>query len=385
MRPGRLRAIARKELIQLRRDPRSLILAFLLPVLLVLLFGYAISWDVDDIPMAVLDGDGSARSRELVDAFRASGYFTLERRLTRHGEIDPLLDRGAVRLVLVVPPDFARALEAGGPAELQALVDGADANTATIALGYARAIVADFSARARLRAREAARPALSAASLPAPTAALDVRTRVWFNEELTSRNMIVPGLVAVIMMIIAAMLTSLTIAREWERGTMEQLASTPVTRAEVVLGKLLPYVAIGLVDVVLVSVVGVAWFGVPFRGSAALLMVLSLAFIVGAAGLGIFISAAARSQLLATQLAMILTFLPAFLLSGFMYAIEVMPPALQAITYLIPARYFLVVTRGIFLKGVGVEALALQGLLMIAFAVVGVWAAIRVFHKRLRT
>jgi ABC-2 type transport system permease protein len=372
MSPLRLWAMARKEWIQLRRDTRSLILAFLLPVLLVMLFGYAISWDVEHIETAVLDRDGSARSRELLAAFRASGYFDLERRLDRYDEIDALLDRGAVRVVLVVPADFARELDAGRTAEVQALVDGADANTATIALGYARAIVQDFSKNVRLQGGEA--------SLP-----VESRTRIWYNEDLSSKNMIVPGLVAVIMMIIAAMLTSLTIAREWERGTMEQLASTPVTRGEVVLGKLLPYVAIGLVDVVLVSVVGVLLFSVPFRGDPALLMILSLAFVVGAASLGMVISAVARSQLLATQLAMILTFLPAFLLSGFMYAIEVMPRALQAITYLIPARYFLVVTRGIFLKGVGADVLRVQGWLMIGFAVVGLIAATLVFKKRIQT
>ena len=367
----RLWAVARKEVIQLRRDTRSLILAFLLPVLLVVLFGYAISWDVEDIETAVLDQDGSARSRELLSAFWSSGYFDLEARLERYDEVAPLLDRGAVRLVLVVPPDFARELDAGGTAEVQALVDGADANTATITLGYARSIAQDFSKNVRLRGGEAPLP-------------VETRTRVWFNEELSSKNMIVPGLVAVIMMIIAAMLTSLTIAREWERGTMEQLASTPVTRAEVVLGKILPYVAIGLVDVVLVSLVGVVLFGVPFRGDPALLMILSLAFVIGAAGLGMFISAVARSQLLATQLAMVLTFLPAFLLSGFMYAIEVMPKALQAVTYLIPARYFLVVTRGIFLKGVGTDVLRVQGWLMIAFAVLGLAAATLVFRKRVQ-
>lgn len=366
----RLLAVARKEVIQLRRDARSLYLAFLLPALLVVLFGYAISWDVDDIRTAVLDQDGSARSRELLDAFRSSGYFSLGTMLERPAEIDALLDRGAVSLALVIPPDFAETLDAGGTARVQAIVDGSDANTATIALGYAEAIVQQYSGRVRLHGARARLP-------------IEPRTRVWYNEELTSRNMIVPGLVAVIMMIIAAMLTSLTIAREWERGTMEQLAATPVGRAEVVLGKLLPYVVIGLADVVTVSVIGVFLFGVPFRGSVALLMMLSLAFIIGASGLGIFISAVARSQLLATQVAMIATFLPAFLLSGFMYAIVVMPKPLQAITYLIPARYFLVVTRGIFLKGVGADVLRVQGMLMIAFAVLGIAAATRVFRKEI--
>ncbi len=369
--PTRLLAVARKEIIQLRRDVRSLILAFLLPVLLVVLFGYAISWDVDDIPTAVLDEDRSFRSRELLDAFWSSGYFTRVAQVERPAELDELLNRGRARIALVIPPDFAEDLDAGRPARLQALVDGSDANTATIALGYAGGIVQSFAAYVRLDGVRLTTP-------------VRVQTRVWYNEELLSRNMIVPGLVAVIMMIIAAMLTSLTIAREWERGTMEQLAATPVARVEVVLGKLLPYLAIGLIDVVVVSLIGVVLFEVPFRGNALLLMVLSVAFLIGSLGLGMFISAVARSQLLATQMAMITTFLPAFLLSGFMFAIEVMPLPLQAITYLIPARYFLVVTRGIFLKGVGVEVLRIQGLLMIAFAVVGLFAATKVFRKELQ-
>jgi ABC-2 type transport system permease protein len=206
---------------------------------------------------------------------------------------------------------------------------------------------------------------------------------VWFNEELSSRNMIVPGLVAVIMMIIAAQLTSLTISREWERGTMEQLAATPVTRLEVVLGKLVPYVAVGLLDVVAASLVGVWLFDVPFRGNPALLMVLSFFYLLGALGLGMFISAAARSQVLATQVAMVVTFLPAFLLSGFMFAIDSMPAALRAVTFLVPARYFLVVTRGIFLKGVGLEVLRVQGLLMVAFAALGLGLAAAVFRKEI--
>jgi ABC-2 type transport system permease protein len=346
-------------------------LAFLLPILLVILFGYAISWDVDDIPTAVLDRDQSQRSRDLLEAFWASGYFTLRRNAERYDEIDGLLNRGRVRVALVIPIGFAADLDAGRAAQLQALVDGSDANTATIALGYAGAIVQSYSTRVRFEGQPVTRP-------------IRTETRVWYNEELLSKNMIVPGLVAVIMMIIAAMLTSLTIAREWERGTMEQLAATPVRRGEVVLGKLLPYVAIGLVDVVAVTVIGVVLFDVPFRGSPILLMMLSLAFLIGALGLGMFISAVARSQLLATQMAMITTFLPAFLLSGFMFAIDVMPTPLQAVTYLIPARYFLVVTRGIFLKGVGVEVLRVQGLLMIAFAVLGLFAATRVFRKEIQ-
>jgi ABC-2 type transport system permease protein len=317
-----------------------------------------------------VDEDRTARSREFLDAFAASGYFRIVRAMHSTAEAPAAFDRGEVRLVLVIPPGFERDLVHGHGAPVQALVDGADANTATIVLGYVRATAQSWSERVRLQGRRLVPP-------------LRAESRVWYNEELVSRNMIVPGLVATIMMIIAAMLTSLTIAREWERGTMEQLASTPVSRLEVVLGKLLPYVAIGLADVTLTSVLGVALFGVPFRGSVLLLAGLSFLFVVGSLGLGIFISAVTRSQLLATQVSMLATFLPAFLLSGFMFSVDVMPRPLQAISLLVPARYFLVVTRGIFLKGVGADVLHVQALLMLAFAVAGLGLAVRAFRKKI--
>ena len=368
--PTRLLAMARKEVLQLRRDPRSLILAFLLPVALLVFFGYAISWDVSDIRLVVVDQDRGAKARELLDGFRASGRFAIVGRLERTADIGPLLDRGQARIVLVIPPRFDADLGAGRTAVVQAIVDGSDANTATIALGYAQAIVQQFSARALFQTRRVRLPVTAA-------------TRIWYNEELSSRNMIVPGLVAVIMMIIAGLLTSLTIAREWERGTMEQLASTPVSRLEVLLGKLLPYLAIGLVDVALCSLLGVVIFRVPFRGDVFFLMGASFAFLVGTLGLGLVISALARTQLLATQIGMIATFLPGFLLSGFMFPIDNMPLVLRAITYLVPARYFLVVTRGIFLKGVGPEVLWSEGLLMVLYAFAGLGLAAHSFRKEL--
>jgi ABC-2 type transport system permease protein len=366
----RLGAIARKETLQLARDRRSLLLAFVLPLLLLALFGYAISLDVRDIALAVIDQDRSAASRELVEAFEASGYFTVVARPDSPAAIDELFARRRALVALVVPPGFAADLGAGAPARVQALLDGSDANTATIALAYAQAVARQFGAELDADGGRSEPP-------------LRAETRVWFNEELASRNMIVPGLIAVIMMIIAALLTSLTVAREWERGTMEQLAATPVTRLEVVLGKLLPYLAIALFDVALSTALGIALFDVPFRGSAWLLAGLSLLFLVGSLGLGLFISAAARSQVLATQIAMVATFLPAFLLSGFMFAIEVMPRPLQIVTMLVPARYFLVVTRGIFLKGVGPEVLAVQAALMVLFAIAGLALAVRSFRKEL--
>jgi len=368
----RLFAIAKKEALQLRRDTRSLILAFILPLFMVLFFGYAITWDVKDIRLGVWDQDRTQGSRELVEAFRSSGYFSIVDRLESYREAEDGLARARLRAALVIPPGYARELAAGEGVPVQFLLDGSDANTATIAMNYAEAIVARHSAQVLLKGR----------ALPEVTTA---ETRIWYNETLESRNMIVPGLVAVIMSIIAAMLTSLTIAREWERGTMEQLASTPVRSVEIVLGKLLPYLLIGFFDVAMVVVAGITVFGVPFRGSVILLAGLSVLFLIGALGVGIFISSVADSQIFAMQAAMVATYLPAILLSGFLFDIAGMPLILQGVTFLIPARYFVVVTRGILLKGVGVGVLWPQAVAMIVFALVGLGLATRIFKKEIRT
>ncbi len=366
----RLGAMARKEWIQLRRDPRSMALAFLLPILLLIFFGFAITWDVKDIKLALLDQDVTQRSRALVQAFEASGYFSVVDRLDSYAGIDRPLEHGDVLGALVIPPGFAKDLAAGRGARVQLLLDGGDANTATIALNYAQAIVAGWSRAVVLKGRTVQIP-------------VRAESRIWYNPRLESRWMVVPGLIAVVMTVIAAMLTALTVAREWERGTMEQLAATPVGRLEVVLGKLIPYLAIGFFDVALTAVAGLLIFGVPLRGSLPLLAAFTLLFLLGALGLGIFVSAALRSQLLATQTAMLATFLPAVLLSGFMFDIASMPLPLRLITYLVPARYFVTVTRGIFLKGVGAEVLWVQGAFMIAFAAVGLGLATYAFRKEL--
>ena len=300
--------MARKEAIQLRRDPRSLAMAFLYPGLMIVFFGYVITFDIRDINLAVFDQDRTQRSRALVQAFEAAGYFRVTERPARYRDLQPMLDRGAVRLALVIPPGFQRELAAGRPAAVQALVDGADANTAAIALNYAGAITTAYSARVVLRASRRSAP-------------VSAESRVWYNETLKSSNMIVPGLVAVIMMVIAAMLSALTVAREWERGTMEQLAATPVHRAEVIVGKLLPYLAIGLIDVLAAVVVARLLFQVPFRGSFPLLLGLATLFLIGALGLGIFISCVAKHQLLATQVSLLTTYLPSLLLSGLTFLI----------------------------------------------------------------
>ncbi|MFP4624213.1 MAG: ABC transporter permease [Gemmatimonadota bacterium] len=366
----RLLAMARKEWLQLRRDPRSMSMAFVLPILMLLFFGYAITWDVQDLELRVLDQDRTARSRSLVEAFQSSGYFHVVERLERYDQVGGAVGTGDAGSVLVIPPGFAADLAAGREAPVQLLLDGADANSATIAYGYAGAIVDRWSRDVVLAGRSVTLP-------------LEADIRTWYNPTLESRNMIVPGLVAVIMMTIAAMLTALTIAREWERGTMEQLASTPATRAEILVGKLIPYIVIGLVDVALIVVAGVLVFDVPFRGSLVVFAAQTLLFLVGALGLGMVISVAAKTQLLATQVALIGTLLPSLLLSGFLFEIAAMPEALQAVSFAVPARYYVVVARGIMLKGVGPGVLWIQSAFMVAFALVGFALAMRVFRKEI--
>jgi ABC-2 type transport system permease protein len=366
----RLLAVARKELIQLRRDPRSLILAFFLPPFLILFFGYAIQFDVDDIRLVVVDQDRTQESRRLVEAFTSSRYFTVTERPASAREAGERLARGKALAALLIPPGFARDLEAGRGAPLQLLLDGSDANTATIALTYARAIVADRAVRTRVAARRVAPP-------------VRAESRVWYNETLESRNMVVPGLIAVIISIVAALLTALTLAREWERGTMEQLVATPVGRAEVLLGKMLPYFGICLFNVGLTVAAGLLLFHVPFRGSVLLLLLTTGVFLAGALGFGILISAVARTQVLATQMAMLATYMPALVLSGFIFSIANMPPVLQAVTYLFAARYYVTITKGIFLKGAGLDVLWAPALSLTLYALVGITLAWRAFRKEI--
>jgi ABC-2 type transport system permease protein len=279
---------------------------------------------------------------------------------------------------MMIPEDFSQNLGANRPAPIQFVVDGSDSNTASIAIGN----IASISKSTELDPRDL-RPRVfitPPAERPVP---IEVRTWVWYNPELKSSNFLVPGLTAVILMMLAAMLTALTVAREWERGTMEALIASPLRPHELMIGKILPYVVLGLVDVGLILLVGVFWFGVPLRGSLTFLMLSSTIFLLGGLGIGLFISAATKSVQVAFQLSILVTFLPAFLLSGFFYPIENMPVALRSITYLIPARYFLVVIRGIFLKGVGLTVLWKELGLLTLFALFMLMASSAKFRKRL--
>ena len=372
----RVSAVARKEFIHIVRDPRSLGMAIAIPMLLLFLFGYALALDVDRVPLMVWDQSQTPASREFLTYFTGSRYFSLQRYATGYPEIERAMDTREALVGLVIPRDFAARAHALAPVRVQAIVDGSDSNTATIAMGYLNAISLVYSNNVLL---EHTRRITGKSPVPP----VDFRPRVWFNADLESRNYIIPGLSAVIMMVIAALLTSLTVAKEWEQGTMEQLISTPVKGPELVVGKLLPYFALGMLDVLLAVLMGAFVFDVPLRGSVPLLFGVSAVFLSGALSMGILISIVARSQLLASQLAMILTFLPSFLLSGFMYATGNMPRAVQAVTYLVPARYFVALLKGIYLKGVGLEVLGIHAGLLAAFSAAMLALAIAKFKKRL--
>jgi len=376
MKPRRIWAVARKEFLHVFRDPRSLGMAVAIPMLMLVLFGYALTLDVDRVPLVVWDQSATPPSRRLISRFDGSRYFSRVGDVDNYGDLERAIDTREALAALVIPTDFARRIEAGRPAPVQLILDGSDSNTATIALGYAEVLVEGF-------AREVVLEHVRRVGASLPPGPLDVRLRVWFNEELESKNYIIPGLIAVIMMVIAALLTSLTIAREWERGTMEQLISTPVKGPELIVGKLAPYFVIGMVDVLLAVLMGEFLFDVPLRGDVALLFAVGAMFLVGALSMGILISTVMKNQLLASQVAMVATFLPAFLLSGFMFAIANMPLPIQWITYVVPARYFVALLKGIYLKGVGLEVLAGEAALLGAFSVVMVLLAIARFKKKL--
>jgi ABC-2 type transport system permease protein len=364
----RIRAMARKESLQILRDPLSLVMAFLVPLFLLMIFGYAITFDIREIDMVIVDQDRSSQSRDLARAFEASGYFTINNLLDRAAAIDAELDSGRARVAVMIPPDFSRTILARRTAQLGVVIDGSDANTATITQGYLTGIVRQYSLRLLPR------------GIPAP---IEVRTRVWYNPELKSRNFIIPGLIAVIMSVIVALLTSLTVSREWERGTMEQLIATPVSRAELVIGKLVPYFIIGFIDTVLCIVMGTQLFDVPFRGSVTLLLALACIFLAGGLCMGMLLSVVSRNQLLSSQMALLSTFLPSFLLSGFIFSISNMPAPLQAVTYAVPSRYFVKVLKGVFLKGTPLSMLLLEAALLTLFVAVMFLLAVRKFKKRI--
>jgi ABC-2 type transport system permease protein len=372
----RTRAVLVKELHHIVRDSRSLGMALAVPVVMLLLFGFALSLDVDRIPTLVYDQDGTATSRDLIARFRGSRFFDIRGAVRSYVDIERGIDRGQILMGIVIPPDYSRHIESGRQGIVQILLDGSDSNTASIALGYADTIVRNYS----LSLRREAQDRKGGGRLIVP---VDARLRVWYNTSLESKNYVVPGLIAVILMIIAALLTSLCIAREWEMGTMEQILSTPLRPAEMVLGKMLAYFIVGLADAAVSLAVAVLVFQVPFRGSFLFLAVTCCVFLFGALCWGVFVSAAARSQVEAYQMGLLSSFLPAFLLSGFVYSIETMPPAIRVVTHIFPARYFVTILKGVFLKGVGLEVLWTEVALLAAYATLVFLLATRKLRQKL--
>ena len=373
---SRLFAIARKEVVQIRRDARSLMIVIVMPAILVILFGYGVNLDLKGMPVYVLDRDGSQQSQDLLKHFQASEYFHLARVVSGYAELTRALDDGSAKMGLVIPWDFSARLRDGRPVEIQALVDGSDDNTANVLMGYAQGLVQGYSARVQM-------DWLRTRGVAMQPAAINVETRTWYNEDLESSAFIIPGVLALVLSVIGAFLTSLTIAREWERGTMEQLISTPVTAMEIMLGKLTPYFALGMLDTVISALIAIYWFDVPFRGSWGTLMAASALFLIVVLSLGFLISVLTKNQFAACQIALLITFLPAFLLSGFLFSIEQMPMALQWITRIFPARYYVAVLKKIFLKGTPASMLYAELIPLAAFTVVLAIVATRSFHKRL--
>ena len=377
MKSRRLLAIAYKEALQIWRDPRSLAIALLMPLMQMLLLGYGVSLDIRKVPLCVFDEAHSQASRELVARFVASGWFVPQRMVNSDFGVREAIDRGRCAGVVTIPIDFTRVLTTTGMAQVQTVFDATDTNTTNIAIGYAQGVIARTTAdfEARWVADHGAR---------VPTVgAVDLEPRVWYNEGLDSRNFIIPGVVAVILALVGAQLTSLTVAREWERGTMEQLISTPVTALEVMLGKLVPYFAIGFADAVFCLVGAVYWFHVPFRGSLLTLAATTALFTLVVLGIGYLMSVRIRSQLGASQVALLLTMLPTTMLSGYTFAIEQMPAPIRAVTLLVYARYYVTILRSVFLKGSTLADLATPMAALTLYALIIGWLSVRAFRKHL--
>lgn len=371
----RVRAMSRKEFIQIMRDPRSLGLAIIIQIILLVLFGFALTLDVDNVPLAIWNQDGSKTSRDFILNFRNSKYFQIVGYYNNYRDLQYLLDRSITMMVMVIPKDFSHYLDSGKQAPVQLLVDGSDSNTATIAMCYVRSVVAGYNVNIIMKSLQK-----MGFSVNTP---FEFQPRIWFNPNLLSKYFIIPGLIAIIIMIISALLTSLTVSREWERGTMEQLISTPVKPIELIIGKFIPYFVIGFFDLILAVLMSVFLFEVPLRGSLPFLFLSASVFLVAALMIGIMISTTSKSQLMASQIAMLSTFIPTFLLSGFMYPIFNMPQAIQLITYFIPARYFIVILRGLYLKGNGFYILWPQLAVLCVIGAIVVTIAVKKFKKKI--
>jgi ABC-2 type transport system permease protein len=372
----RLTAIARKETLHLVRDWRSLTLALAIPLILILLYGYALTLDLRLVPTVVWDQSRSPESRELLSLYQSSPYFAIKGYHDSYRGLQKALNGGTAMIALIIPGDFAAKVLAAKPVEVQIIGDGSDANTSRLAMGYAANIGSIYS----LQVTSAQQQRKGRGELKQ---SIEMLQRSWYNPDLRSQNVLIPGIIALVMIVVAALLTSTTVAREWETGTMEQLISTPLRGPELIFGKVIPYFCIGMTDVAMAVLIGKWIFNVPIVGNAGLLFALSSFFLTGALFFGMTLSIKLKSQVLANQLAIIAGFLPTLILSGFVFAIENMPLPLQFLTYIVPARYFIAILRGIYLKGIGLEILWLDALFLVIYALLMIVIANRSFSFKL--
>lgn len=369
----RLYNMIKKEFIQVFRNSKMKAIILVMPLIQSMVFGYAVTTDIKQVETAIYDQNQTPESRDLIDRFVHSGYFVVKARINSDREVNALIDQGEVSAVIKIPADFSGDILAGKTAAVQVIVDGTDSNTAGVVLNYAGNIIRS-DAIALLQKR--------AGSNALESIGVNLQTRSWFNENLTSRNFYVPGVIAGIVMLVTLLLTSMAVVREKEMGTMEQIAVTPITPLEFILGKTMPSIVIGFVNMFFVTLVSVFWFDIPVRGSIILLLVANGFFLMTTIGIGLIISTLSETQ----QQAMMSTFffyLPALLLSGFMFPIANMPEVVQMATYLNPLRYFLIIIRGIFLKGVGIGILWPQILALLVLGILVLTLAVKKFRKTL--
>jgi len=378
----RLRRLVWKEFLELRQNPRLFGIVIIAPIIQLTMLGYAATTDVRDVPLVIADGDRSPESRRLIARFQASRNFTIVDTVGTVAEVDDYLERGRAWIALGIPQGYGRAVQEGTPVALQAVADGTDSNSTTVALGYATTLIGEYAQEIA-----ASRPAdvgsgSSASRVPTSGSAIDARIRVWFNPQLESRYFMIPGVLALLLLLVTANLAAMAIVREKELGTLEQLNVTPLRRWELIVGKLLPYGVIAMVDVLLVTAVAVFWFEVPLRGSLTLLFALSAIYVLCTLGLGLFISTISETQQQAMMTATFFFLTPMIYLSGFIFPIENMPQVIQYVTYLIPLRYFLVIVRGIFLKGIGLQLLWPQAAAMAAWGLIVLTLAVARSRKQ---
>jgi ABC-2 type transport system permease protein len=369
----RLASLIRKEFLHIVRDPRTLFVMFLMPVVQLVLLGYAATTDVKHLRIAVVDGDKSEASRELIDAYRASNYFNIAGYIESEQQLGYLIDSSQVKAGMIIPDGYGNSLAKGEQAQVAFVIDGSDPSVANTVFAASQSVGQAQSLRIMQRMT-----GIDPESLPG----LQVRPRVWYNPEMKSANFMIPGLMGMVLYFLTALFTSMSIVREREQGTIEQLIVTPVKPLELIIGKVTPYVFIAFLNVLEVLSLGVFWFGVPIKGNLGLLLGLSALFLLTSLGIGIFISSVSNTQ----QEAMLLTFLtmfPSIFLAGFFFPIEAMPGWLQVITYVVPLRYMLVVIRGIILKGVGLQILLQQVLALVVFGIVIMLLAAGRFRKKL--